>query len=83
MTAPKRLTLAPLDIPVEHGMTSGSCIEWINPRYQFGLDVRGRLYLVYTNGSFIGGADRHPRISVRDPHWNANHGLRYIDWYTP
>lgn len=77
MTAPKRLTLAPLDIPVEVGMLRGNDCGWIEQWYSLGLDVRGTLYLIYTNAN-----DLRARISVHDPHWNANHGLRYIDWWT-
>lgn len=79
MTAPKRLTLAPLDIPVEGGMV-GTLYGWEepHPRYQWGLSPTGTLHLIYSDS-----VDNRPRISVADPHWNAHHGLRYIDWYTP
>ena len=76
MTAPKRLTLAPLAIPIEWGMVAGSAAGDDSPRYRFGIDERGTLYLTYQHWG------DSPRLSVSDPHWNAHHGLRYIDWVT-
>jgi hypothetical protein len=52
--------------------------EQVMRAYQLGFDVRGTLYLTYAASH-----DGRPRISVSDPHWNANHGLRYVTWVTP
>lgn len=76
MTEPTRLRLYLLDIPVEGGMVERTPQASIALGYQIGLDERRTLWLIYR------APGDQPRVSVYDPHWTPNHGLRYVTWLT-
>jgi len=73
------LRLAQIHIPVEFGMIAGSSNTRPAVNYQFGIDAHGALYLTYRHTWPSIQANR-PRLSVTDPQWSPNHGLRYVEW---